>query len=165
LIYYDVEKMPATVLLKDIVEELEVQFDELPSFVDLDSGEVVSVSQDLLRDAEDAESEDEALDILAWQEDEWTLAKRIAFHFDRFERLPSKYDVHEWDIMSRFADSVKDRRVAGELQDAIHCTGAFRMFKSAIRRLKVDQQWYAFRLEALEEIARDWCEEHGISCK
>lgn len=157
--------MPATVLLKDIVEELEMQFDERPSFVDLDSGEVVSVSQDLLRDAEDAENEDEELDIPAWQEDEWKVAKRIAFHFDRFERLPSKYDVHEWDIMSRFADSVKDRRIAGELEEAIGGAGAFRMFKSTIRRLKIEQQWYAFRLEALEEIARDWCEEPGIPWK
>jgi hypothetical protein len=81
-----------------------MQFEERPSFANLDSGEVVSVSRDLLRD------EDEELDIPAWQEGEWTLARRIAFHFDRFERLPSKYNVHEWDIMSRFADSVKDRR-------------------------------------------------------
>ena len=50
--------MPATVLLKDIVDELEMQFDEWPSFVDLDTGEVHSVSQDLLREAEDSENED-----------------------------------------------------------------------------------------------------------
>jgi hypothetical protein len=157
--------MPATVLLKDIVEELEIQFDERPAFVDLDSGEVVSVSQDLLRDAEDAEGEDEELDLPAWQEDEWKLAKRIRFHFDRFERLPTKYDVHEWDIMKRFAESLGNRRTAEELEEAIRGSGAFRMFKSTIRRLKIEQQWYAFRLQALEEIARDWCEEHDIPWK
>lgn len=110
-------------LLKDIVDALEMQFDEQPSFVDLDSGEVHTVSQDLLHDAEDAESEDEELDIADWQEDESTLAKRIRFHFDRFRKLPTKYDVHEWDIMRRFADSVQDRRVAGELEEAIHGAG------------------------------------------
>jgi hypothetical protein len=77
--------MPATVLLKDIVEELEIQFDERPSFVDLDTGEVVSVSQDLLRDAEAPEDEDEDEDD---QDAEWKLAKEIAFNFDRFRRLP-----------------------------------------------------------------------------
>ncbi len=157
--------MPATVLLKDIVDELEMQFDERPSFVDLDSGEVVSVAQDLLPDAENAESEDEELDIPDWQEDEWTLAKRIRFHFDRFKRLPSKYDVHEWDIMRRFAESVRDRRIAAELEDAIRGAGAFRMFKSTLRRYKIEQQWYAFRTTALEDIARDWCEENGIPWK
>jgi len=160
-----VEKMPANVLLKDIVEQLEIQFDERPSFVDLDTGEVHSVSQDLLHDAENAESEDEELDIPDWQQDEWTLAKRIAFHFDKFKRLPSKYDVHEWDIMGRFADSVQDRRIANELADAIHGAGAFRMFKSTIRRLKIEQQWYDFHQGALEEIARGWCEDHAIPWK
>lgn len=86
-----IEKMPATVLLKDIVEQLEIQFDERPAFVDLATGEVHSVSQGLLHDAENAESEDEELDIPDWQQHEWTIAKRIAFHFDRFKRLPSKY--------------------------------------------------------------------------
>jgi len=142
-----------------------MQCDEQPSFVDLDSGEVHTVSQDLLHDAEDAESEDEELDIADWQKDEWTLAKRIAFHFDRLKRLPTKCDVHEWDIMRRFADSVEDRGVAAELEEAIHGAGAFRMFKSTIRRHKIEQQWYAFRKEALDEIARDWCEGNGIPWK
>jgi len=157
--------MPATVLLKDIVEVLEMQFEEHPSFVDLDTGEVVTVSQDLLGDAEDAENEDEELDLPAWQEREWKTAKRIAFHFDRFKRLPTKYDVHEWDIMRRFADSVQKPRIAEELQEAIHGAGAFRMFKSVIYRLKIERQWHDFRQEALEEIARDWCEDHHIAWK
>jgi len=157
--------MPATVLLKDIVETLEIQFDERPSFVDLDTGQVETVAQDLLRDAEDAESEDEELDIPAWQEDEWTTAKRIVFHFDRFKKLPPKHDVHEWDIMRQFADSVQNPEIAGELADAIHGAGAFRMFKSVLRRHKIEQSWYAFRHEALEEIARDWCKDHGIPWK
>jgi hypothetical protein len=46
--------MPAAVNLKDIVDELEMPLDDHPSFVDLDAGEEVSASQDLLHDAEDA---------------------------------------------------------------------------------------------------------------
>ena len=79
--------MPATVLLKDIVEELEIQFDERPSFVDLDTGEVVTISQDLLHDAESPEEEDE--DDEDDRDAEWTLAKEIAFNFTRFTRSTS----------------------------------------------------------------------------
>jgi hypothetical protein len=157
--------MPAAVSLKDIVEALEMQSDERPSFVDLETGEVETVDRDLLHSAEEAESQDEELDIPKWQEREWTAAKRIVFHYDKFEKLSTKYDVHEWDIMRQFADSVQNRRIAGELQDAIHGAGAFRMFKSVVYRHKIEQQWYAFRQETLEKIARDWCEGHGIPWK
>jgi hypothetical protein len=67
--------------------------------------------------------------------------------------------------MRRFPDSVQNRRIADELQDAIHGAGAFRMFKSVLRRHKMEQQWHSFRQEVLEEIARDWCEQHGIPWK
>jgi hypothetical protein len=159
------KKMPATVLLKDIVDALEMQFDEQKSFLNLETGEVETISLDLLREAEEAESEDEKLDIPKWQEPEWEIAKRIVFHDEQFERLPTKYDVHEWDIMRRFADSVQDRRISDELQEAIHGAGAFRMFKSVVRRHRIEEQWYAFRDDALAEIAGDWCQARGIPCK
>jgi hypothetical protein len=41
--------MPATVRLDEIVDALEIQFDESSSFLDLDTGEVETVSRDLLR--------------------------------------------------------------------------------------------------------------------
>ena len=157
--------MPATVLLEDIVEALEMASDEAHWFVDLENGEVHRLSLDLLRSAEEAEDEDEELDIPAWQEDEWTIAKRIIFHGENFERLPTKLDVHEWQVMKDFADSAQNPRISGELQDAIHGAGAFRMFKSVIHRFKIEQQWYAFRLETLEKIARKWCEGHGVPWK
>jgi hypothetical protein len=157
--------MPATVLLEDIVEALELASDEAHWFVDLENGEVHGVSKELLNSAEEAADEDEELDIPAWQKDEWTIEKRIMFHRKNFERLPTKFDVHEWQIMRDFADSVQNPQISRELQDAIHGAGAFRMFKSVIRRLKIEQQWYAFHLETLKEIAREWCQEHGVLWK
>src|SRR5271170_630160 len=95
--------MPATVRLNDIVDALEMQFDESPSFLDLDTGQVETVSQDLLRDAE---SSDEEPDLPAWQEREWEIAKRIVTT-GRFQKLPTKFDVHEWEIMRDFSNSVE----------------------------------------------------------
>ncbi len=56
--------MPATVRLKDIVDALEMQFDESSAFFDLDSGQVETVSHALLRAAED--SGDEEPDLPTW---------------------------------------------------------------------------------------------------
>ena len=46
--------MPATVRLKEIVDALEMQFDESSAFLDLDFGRVETVSHALLRDAENS---------------------------------------------------------------------------------------------------------------
>ena len=67
--------MPATARLSDIVDALQMQFDESPSILDLDTGEVETVSRDLLLQAE--ESSDDEPDLPLWQRPEWELAKRI----------------------------------------------------------------------------------------
>jgi hypothetical protein len=48
--------MPATVRLNDIVDALEMQFDESCSFLDRDTGQVETVSHVLLREAEESVS-------------------------------------------------------------------------------------------------------------
>ena len=152
--------MSATVLLKDIVDALEMQSDEFLSFVDLDTGQVETVSRELLGEAEESDDDDEP-DLPDWQMPEWELAKRIASS-DRFVRLPTKFDVHEWEIMREFSDSVDSDRIREELQNAIRGVGAFRYFKDTLRRRRMEPAWFAFRTEALAEIARDWCEEHHV---
>jgi hypothetical protein len=144
--------MPVTVRPKDIVDALQMQFDELPSFVDLDTGQVETISRDLLGEAEEPAEEDDE------EYPEWELAKRIV-STDRFVELPTKFDVNEWEIMQEFSDSVESERIAKDL-DAIHGPGAFRNFKSAIRRHRIESAWYEFRDEAVKQIAIDWCEEH-----
>lgn len=102
--------MALTVLLSDIVDALDIQFDESFSFLDLDTGRVETVSRDLLSDAEEDNGEDP--DLPVWQEEEWQIAKRIA-STDRFLRLPDKFDVHEWDIMQNFAHAGRRRSSRG----------------------------------------------------
>jgi hypothetical protein len=153
--------MPATAKLNDIIEALEMQFDEIPSFFDRETGKVESISLDLLREAE--ESDDDQEDDPESQDEEWVLAKRIAFSPpDRFPRLPSKFDVHEWAIMEEFARSLQSDSMREDLMHAIHGPGAFRNFKYNVRRHGIEQTWYAFRTEALRQIAIDWCDQHHI---
>jgi hypothetical protein len=151
--------MSATVRIDDIVDALQMQFDEYTSYLDLDTGSIHTVSLDLLRRAEESEEEDP--DLLDWQEDEWVIAKKIVTS-DSFKELPSKFDVHEWAIMDEFSRSIESVHISKQLQNAIHGKGAFRMFKDAIRRCGVEKDWYKFRDDALKEIAIDWCEANGI---
>jgi hypothetical protein len=155
--------MPATVRLQDIVDALEMQFDESSSFLDLDTGQVETVSRELLSEAEESGDDDEP-DLLEWQKEEWETAKRIV-STDRFLALPTQFDVHEWEIMQDFSESLEAGSVREDLLHAIHGAGAFRHFKHNLRRHSIEKAWFAFRTEALREIARSWCEENQIAWK
>jgi hypothetical protein len=56
--------------------------------------------------------------------------------FRGIRKLPTKYDIHEWDIMREFAESVEPERLSDELQNAIRGAGAFRYFKDTLRRYR-----------------------------
>ena len=152
--------MPATANLKEIAETIGFDFDEYSNYFDTETGEVVSVSNELLRAAEDEEEED--VDMPSWQDGEWETAQGIV-STDRYLPLPTSFDVHEWQMMQDFASSVESPRTRSELNQALHGAGAFRHFKATIRRLGIEQEWFAWRDAALRRIASDWCTENGIS--
>jgi hypothetical protein len=145
--------------LKEIVDALEMQFDEQSSYLDRHTGEVELVSGDVLRLVE----EGGAADMLPqWQEREFDVAKALFEDPNRFVRLPTQWDVHEWEIMREFAESVEPERLSRDLLQAVSGKGAFRYFKDTLRRYRREQDWYDYRTRALGEIAADWCEENGI---
>jgi hypothetical protein len=152
--------MSATVRLNDIVDALEMQFDESSSFLDLNTGQVETVSHDLLREAEEC-GDDEEPSLPAWQKQEWEIAKRIVSS-DRFQKLPTKVEVHEWAIMRDLSRSVESDRIREDLLHAIRGAGAFRNFKDTLRRHCAESAWFAFRAEALRQIALNWCEVNHI---
>jgi hypothetical protein len=154
--------MPAIILLKDIVDALEMQFDESLSVLDLDTGRVETVSRDLLSEAD--EPGEEEPDLPDWQEDEWEVANRIVSS-DRFVALPTKFDIHEWSIIEEFSYSVESRPIQADLLNALHGRRAFRFFKDTVRRHGIEKDWFQFRDEALRDIAIEWCEEHQIRWK
>jgi hypothetical protein len=151
--------MPATVRLSDIIESLEMQIDEYSACLDRDTGQVESVSGDLLHRAEDG---NEDPDLPEWQKQEWEIARQIVSSHGRFLSLPSKFDVHEWETMRDFSLSVESVRIREDLLHAIHAAGAFRNFKDTVRRHAIEPAWFAFRAKALKQIAIDWCEENHI---
>ena len=154
--------MPAAVLLKDIIDALEMQIEEHSSYLDLDTGQVETVSHDLLSQAEEREDDGEEPSLPAWQKHEWEIAKRIA-STNRFKKLPTKHDIHEWAIMRDFTYSVESGGIREDLLHAIHGAGAFRHFKRVVRQHSLEPAWFKFRDEALRQIAVDWCKEHDIA--
>jgi hypothetical protein len=147
------------VSLKKLADELESLADEHRCFLDRQTGEVEWASLEVLGLVEEGGTADE---LLQWQRGEFEVAKLVVENSDRFAKLATKFDVHEWEIMREFAESVEPEQFSDDLRRAIHGYGAFRYFKDTLRRYRRERDWFDFKAEALREIAIDWCHEHGI---
>jgi hypothetical protein len=152
--------MAILVKIKDLVDALEMQNEESAAFLDRETGEVHVVSDETMRIAEHDSAGHDAL--AEWEQVEVELARRILDN-DRYIGLPTSWDVHEWGIMEAFCDTLDDGEARDECVDAIHGRGAFRTFKRVLSRFELSDVWHAFRGDALQKIATDWCEENDIA--
>ena len=146
------------VKLSDLIEGMDFQSDEQSSFLNLTTGEVVAITDEELRAAENDES---LADFPEWQHDAIRIAGEIV-ETDHYLPLPDRFEIHEYSIMERFCLSVDDEDIRDDLCNAIRGRGAFRYFKDRIHAYGIAEEWYRYRDEALREIAVAWCEEHGI---
>lgn len=149
--------MGTTVSTKEVVDALETASDEMSGYVNRTTGQVVSVTQEDLSLAE----EGPLPDVPDWQREAVAEAKAILESDDWLE-LPSKFDIHEWEMMDRFGRSLATEAGRTAVADAIHGSGAFRNFKTAIRRLGVESAWIAYRALSLETMAIDWLLQNGL---
>ncbi len=110
--------MSTAVRLKDLAAALEMLDEVGTSYLDLDSGQVETVSREILSRAEEFAAGDEEPKLPAWQKPEWELANRIVSSA-RFLELPGQDDLNEWQIMSDFSGSIRSEKISAELQDAL----------------------------------------------
>src|SRR5215475_7599293 len=146
------------VKLSDLIEGMDFQSDERSSFLNLTTGEVVSITDEELRAAENDEPLEDFPD---WQHDVIRMAKDIV-ETDHYLPLPDRFEIHEYQIMERFCLSVDDDDLRVDLCDAIRGRGAFRRFKDRMQLYGMAEEWYRYRDAALREIAMEWCEAHDI---
>ncbi len=151
--------MAAIVSLHDVIEQMELVSDETTAYINRKTGELITLTDEDLALAEDP---DEAAEAAEWQKDLLPKAQEVLASQD-FIPLPGKFEIHEWSIMERFARSLTDTAASDELEAAVHGRGAFRRFKDAVQRLGIADEWYRFREAALEEIAIEFLEAHGIA--
>jgi hypothetical protein len=150
--------MAVIVSLHDVVTEMDVFSDEHTAYINRRTGELITVTHEELALAEDPEAAAEAPQ---WQQDLLPKAREV-IESEEFLPLPSKFEIHEWVIMERFARSVSNPAESEELLDALRGRRAFRGFKDAVQRLGLTEEWYRYREAALEEIAVAFLEANGI---
>lgn len=114
------------VKLRDIVEAMEMANESARSFLDLQTGEIETLFDDLVDDEEQEE-----------------ISERLDEH--GIVRLQEQYDIHEYHIMVKSVEQLQNTTIQERLADAINDRGAFQRFKRGIRQYGVEQDWYDFR--------------------
>ncbi|MCM3728378.1 UPF0158 family protein [Neobacillus cucumis] len=151
--------MSIQVKLKDIIEEMEVQFEDSCSFLNSKTGEILLVTSENLRAAEDEQSLDH---LPEWERENRMVAIDVVENFENYIELPTKYDVNEYEIMENFCLTVSDQRKQESLSRAINGKGAFRRFKEKIIEFGIETKWYTYRDECFKQIAIKWCLENEV---
>ena len=146
------------VSLRDVVEALDLQSDELRSCLDPDTGEIITFNEEEAGLAErgDWSSAPE------WMQEYLPKVKR-AIEDDRMLELPDRAHIDEWRMMQDFALEDEQCHCRAELTSAIHGEGAFRRFKYAIQQFGLEDAWHSYREAAFEQVAREWLDENKIA--
>ncbi len=143
--------------IENILEHLELTTDTGCSYLNKLTGEIIFISDDIFDYAEDGD-----LDGLAEWEKELTVVAKEINETDNYVKLPTKYDINEYQIMEKYCQSIIDDRLRNIMYSSIKGSGAFGRFKDNVHRNNIQDDWYRFREEELKMIATDWCETNKI---
>lgn len=146
--------------LVDIVYGLEAQSDEHLFYINRNSGGVTHIS---VRFLQMAQYGDEFKGMGKWEEAEFHAAKELLQAPDDYILLPNMPSVQ--DMMIQFAMTIEDVELQSELLQTVQDTGMFRPFRSLLQSHELLDEWYGFREEVYIEVARAFCEKHGLNYK
>lgn len=151
--------MAVIVSLRDFVDEMQGVSVEQHAYLNKVTGELTTLTNE---DIGVIESVDEWSDYPAWQQSVFQNTKEVLSSVDYLE-LPSRFDIHEYEMMERFCLSVADEKISNALLSKIQGSGAFRRFKDMVYRYGIEEDWFRFKDEAYKEIAIAWLERHGFN--
>ena len=140
--------MMNSVNLAELVGCLEIQTDVCSYYVNRNTGEIIHLMEE---------------DIVDTEESEQGVAGQIDVSSDEYVRIPSKWDIHEYEIMQDFIFSLQPGIAQDDLRYATRGAGAFRMFKRTLARYDLEELWYEFLHDQLRKKAIQWCEENKVA--
>ena len=165
--------------LGELAFAFESGFHELSNYLDLETGEIVVVTDDTRRELEEiyaemAPEEQDDASVLARLLDERNLPgwqKQMVLQADQVERdygtrfvAVPQVDSHEaYRDMEDFIATVRGPHIRELLEVAIMGRGAFRRFKDVLSSYPHEEKrWFTFQEAQMFERVREWLEEHDI---
>ncbi len=132
------------------------------AYLDLETGELLGFLTEYFAIAQGYQEGDDLESHPEWGRDMVHDALKVVKNPDAYLCLPDESEFDEYRVMQRFVLGLRDARLLDELADEIRGTGAFRRFRAGIERAGIDQEWYAYRDEAMRQFAREWCRDNGV---
>ncbi len=170
---------------------LRVNFDEIQKamedvvrdafeyFLDLKTGEVITLSEDITKEVmsrlyesdsdeigDDVEyiEFDEEPDLPHWMEDEVELSLEVLLNKNgRYIRIPERDSSEAHKTMGDFIGALDDPVLKEELTGALNGKGAFKRFKSVlIGYPKERKKWHGYNAAAMKKVITVWLNSLGI---
>lgn len=149
------------VKLDDLVGEIEIQIDGTFTYINTQTGDVITLSREEIRAAEDEESLEKFPD---WQRENIERAIEIIEDEEGiYLDFTLRNEYHEYEIIEEFIGTIHEEEIREELYEAIQGRGAFRRFKDGIIEHGVEKQWYEYKDKKIKELVIEWCKEHDIA--
>lgn len=144
--------------LRDVIDALNLESAEVRSYLDPESGEIITLN---------TEQEELALkgdwdSLPDWMKESRPKFKR-AVQDHRLLKLPDTAHLDEWKIMRDFAEEQDSRKANAELLSAIELPEALLTFNRVIQHLELEHAWSEFRSAAMDQIAREWLQQHRLA--
>lgn len=146
--------------------------DAFDYFLNRESGEIVILSEDIIRKAQEIleESYDEDIGnfedvevekvpfIPEWMEDEIELALDIfIYEKERYVRIPERCPQYGYNTMKAFAATLEDQALKNTLLELLEGKNAFRRFKDALgSHPKERKLWYGFNAKTARNEIETW---------
>ena len=136
---------------------------EMDYYLDKETGEVLYVSEEVFRYAEEDEDNIRE-DLPDWQKEDVKLAQDILFKKpDRYICIPERPSYEGYNLMVEFTEKVEDESLREKLNIALDGKGAFRRFKNVIGDYPdYEKEWFKFRDERLNKKVVKWLNSIGI---
>lgn len=164
--------MTIPVSLRDLVGELQVLPDEGTAYLNKVTGKTIMFTDEDVEMAEaykemeeefEEESEENGNEELALEMEFYQEVNKILAEDADYLELPSRFEIHEYEIMERFCQSYPDGKIGDNLIQKIKGSGAFRRFKDAIYEYGIEDDWFKYRDDAYREVAIAWLESNEIA--
>lgn len=152
--------------------------DSFDYFLDSETGDVIILSEDIIRRAHsilyesldedmadyDGVEFDEEIDMAEWIEDEIELALKIFLYGqDRYARIPERDSGDGYAAMRNFAEGLEDSELKNNLLQVLDGKGTFRKFKNALEAHPHERkQWYKFNAKCAKKEIALWLASLGI---
>ncbi|NWF98050.1 MAG: hypothetical protein HXY52_03820 [Nitrospirae bacterium] len=157
----------------------DIDRDSFDYFLDCITGDVVSFSEQILKEVEARlyENDDEEIkddieyieydeipELPDWMEDEIELAMEILFDVEnRYIRIPERNSGTAFNTMIEFVKTVEDEELRNILTRSLEGKGAFRKFKVALLEYpKERKRWHGFNAKTIKQEIIQWLKSIGI---